>query len=41
MDEAASRQYILETFEGVEVTDLSGDSFFFTTPHASSLSLRS
>lgn len=32
MDEAAIRQYILETFEGVEATDLSGDSFFFYDP---------
>lgn len=32
MDEAAIRQYILETFEGVTVTDLSGDMFFFYDP---------
>jgi hypothetical protein len=32
MDEAAIHQYILETFEGVSVTDLSGDMFFFYDP---------
>jgi hypothetical protein len=32
MDEAAIRQYILGTFEGVSVTDLSGDMFFFYDP---------
>lgn len=32
MDEAATREYILGTFDGVGVTDLSGDSFFFCDP---------